>query len=393
MQCKWGGRIVTNPAAKFCPSCGRPLASVEPQKENENTEVTDPSQEKNTQQDTFQPAPQTKAAFNQDMSSRWDTYRNPNQWLKWVALGVGVLAVAVGVFVLFTVANLKGVSPSDLFKGDSLTDDFSGSVYDHDVTLPQSTSSRNEIQEDPPAQEAQSESTEQEPAVIVGEDQVIFHNARPNASLTIDGKQVDFQYSGQDIVLARSQLPDVAQVRIVAPTQSGWETAAVWFNYRYGNELTFGDEADYGSYTPCTQDGKAQPSTKVIDVLTWAYYRGFLQSINEQSLDYMAYSSASNTQEQSRNVFSDLNSQNIYDMGDYSAVCDPNSISYTSNDRVIYNASFRCIYTDRKGGESKETTNHRTIELIWEDGIWKVNDIAFLSNDDFAARRYADLTQ
>ena len=38
-------------------------------------------------------------------------------------------------------------------------------------------------------------------------------------------------------------------------------------------------------------------------------------------------------------------------------------------------------------------SNHRTICMVWQDGMWQVDDIAFLSDDDFAAHKYADLNK
>ena len=143
-------------------------------------------------------------------------------------------------------------------------------------------------------------------------------------------------------------------------------------------------------HVSCDADGKAEPSEKVVDVLTWAYYDGFLRCINDQTLSYMAFSTATNTSDQSENVFSDANSKNIYDVDDFTAVCDPESILYQDG-KVIYNAYFRSTCTRRSTGDSKQVENHRTIELVWEDGVWKVNRIAFLSEDDFNARNYAQL--
>ena len=42
---------------------------------------------------------------------------------------------------------------------------------------------------------------------------------------------------------------------------------------------------------------------------------------------------------------------------------------------------------------SMEESNHRTICMVWQDGMWQVDDIAFLSDDDFAAHKYADLNK
>ncbi|WP_294452132.1 hypothetical protein, partial [uncultured Gemmiger sp.] len=66
------------------------------------------------------------------------------------------------------------------------------------------------------------------------------------------------------------------------------------------------------------------------------------------------------------------------------------SIQY-SDGLVRYNGSFVTYATNRQTGLEKEISNHRTIELVWEDGMWKVNRMAFLSDEDFSAGRYAQL--
>ena len=364
MECKWCGKSITNPNARFCPGCGKPLDSATP------VYGTSSSPKKNG------PAPKMRRTAD------WDSYSNPNGWLKWLVLGIVVLVVAIGGLILLNVTTLKGDGLWEALTRQESSTQLPDTVYSNETPTQGQKDLAVSAQETPqPAAATEAEST--------GE-QVVLHNGRSDAMVTVDGRQVQVSYSGQDILIPRSSLPDVAQVRVVAPTENGWETAAVWYNYRYGNELTLGDGADYGAYQACEQDGLAQPSAKVVDVLTWAYYRGFLQAINDQSLDPMVYSTQSNTNDQTRYVFSDANRQNTYDLGDFSAVSEPQSIQYDSG-RVVYNASFRTICTDRSTGDRQEIYNHRTIELCWEDGVWKVNRIAFLSDEDFAAGRYADL--
>ena len=77
-------------------------------------------------------------------------------------------------------------------------------------------------------------------------------------------------------------------------------------------------------------------------------------------------------------------------MSNYQAVCSQPTIEY-SNGLVRYNGSFVTYATNRETGLQKEIANHRTIELVWQNGMWMVNRMAFLSDDDFNAGRYAAL--
>lgn len=224
------------------------------------------------------------------------------------------------------------------------------------------------------------------PAAAVATDtQVVLRNAAANGTITVDGKAVDFAYVGNDAVIPRSSLSDVCQVRIVADNgNGGYQTAAVWYNKDYGNELTFG--ADYGAYTDCDATGLAKPGDKVVDVLTWAFYRSFQEAINEGNSSLLCYSTADNSTlcaAEIRNY-----TGNTYDLGNFQAVSDPASIKYTDG-QVIYNGHFVANYTD--SGSSYTADHHRTLRLVWEDGIWKVDAFSLLPDGAYSSTTYAPL--
>lgn len=221
--------------------------------------------------------------------------------------------------------------------------------------------------------------------------QVLFRNVPASAILTVDGRTISFSSIGDDAVVSRDVLPDLCVVRAIVPQEDGsYQTAAAWYNYRYGNDLTLGDPDQYGAYTDCDETGLCEPSYKIVDVLTWAYYTGYLNCINNQTMLYMAYSTQTNNDVQQDYVFSEANAQNEYDLSNYQAVCSQPTIEY-SNGLVRYNGSFVSYATNRETGLQREISNHRTIELVWQDGMWMVNRMAFLSDDDFNAGRYAAL--
>lgn len=224
------------------------------------------------------------------------------------------------------------------------------------------------------------------PAAAVATDtQVVLRNAAANGTITVDGKAVDFEYVGNDAVIPRSSLSDVCQVRIVADNgNGGYKTAAVWYNKDYGNELTFG--ADYGAYTDCDATGLAKPGDKVVDVLTWAFYRSFQEAINEGNSSLLRYSTADNSTRCAAEIRNYTG--NTYDLGNFQAVSDPASIKYTDG-QVIYNGHFVANYTD--SGSSYTADHHRTLRLVWEDGIWKVDAFTLLPDGAYSATTYATL--
>lgn len=224
---------------------------------------------------------------------------------------------------------------------------------------------------------------------VASDTQVVLRNAAAEAVITVDGNPVEFSYAGNDAVLSRELLPDVCVVRIIAPTDDGWETAAVWYDAQNGNDLTLGDENGYGAYVPCDESGKAEPSFSFLQQLTRIYYLSFLQSINEQDSSLLRYTTQQNLSRQEESIYGPSNAKNLYDPENFTADCEPSTVLYQDG-QVVYNASFVCYPTNRTTGSTKMISNHRTIRLVWESGMWKVDLAAFLSNADFAAGHYAD---
>lgn len=225
---------------------------------------------------------------------------------------------------------------------------------------------------------------------VASDTQVVLRNAAPDGIITVDGVPVDFTYVGSDAVIPRSALSDVCQVRIVAPAGDGtYQTAAVWYNQAYGNDLVFG--ADYGAYVPCDETGRAKPGDKMVDVLTWAFYRGFLNTINTMDQNSMEYSTATNTQRCMQEISGYF--AYSYDLSDFTAVCDPTSIQYNETDgTVIYNGHFVSHHADRGTNENPDSADvYRTLRLVWQDGIWKVDAFMRLDHDSFNAGQYAAL--
>jgi len=223
------------------------------------------------------------------------------------------------------------------------------------------------------------------------ETQVVFRNIPADATLTADGVAVEFTYVGNDAVVARDALKDVCVVRAIAPAEDGaCQTAAVWYNYRYGNDMTLGNESDYGAYEECRSDGLNIPGDKVVDVLTWAYQTGYMSAVNDKTVGYLVYSTQSNTDRQRQGMTEEINAGFVYDLDNYQAVCSTPTIQYKDG-RLRYNATIVTYITDQATGEPLELSNHYTIELLWEDGMWKVNRTAWLSDADFEAGRYAAL--
>lgn len=370
--CTKCGQPIPDDNQKFCSNCGAPLSPA-------------------AGQPAGQPAPGAPA---QGAGNPLSGLPNPLAGLSDQNKKIVILvAVLVACALLGTLIRVIGNRPQDT----SPTTSASTSTTQDESQTPDSTAAEDGAgaasgtqDGDPwtdgvaPAQPNETQRAE------ASDTQVVFRNVPAEATLTVDGKAIQFTSVGEDAVVSRDALPDVCIVRAIVAKEGGYQTAAAWYNYRYGNDLTLGDPAQYGAYTDCAEDGLCEPSYKVVDVLTWAYYTGYLNCINNQTMAYMAYSTQANTNDQQSHVFSEDNAKNEYNLGNYQAVCEESSIQY-SDGLVRYNGSFVTYATNRQTGLEKEISNHRTIELVWEDGMWKVNRMAFLSDEDFSAGRYAQL--
>ena len=58
-------------------------------------------------------------------------------------------------------------------------------------------------------------------------------------------------------------------------------------------------------------------------MLTWAYYLGYLNSINAQDVGQMTYSTADNSLAQTSGIYDPENANYQYDTGNFTAVCEP----------------------------------------------------------------------
>lgn len=130
----------------------------------------------------------------------------------------------------------------------------------------------------------------------------------------------------------------------------------------------------YGPFVSGCEDGFANvPSTGMVNVLTWAYYWSYLNSINNQNVQ-LYYSTAANTEIEGERCLSELNSQNTYDINDFRAIYDDSeSIQYGSDGHVTYRAYFWSKRTRRNTQEEATIERRCRMDVVWEDGMWKVN--------------------
>ena len=218
---------------------------------------------------------------------------------------------------------------------------------------------------------------------------MVLHGVPDGATITINGQNAAATVQNGDAALSKTALGDAAQLRVIANQGGNWRAAAIWYTADQGSEITLSDSNFLYSGS---EDGYLEPDDAFLENVALNYYKAFLNAVNDHDLSEMRFSTARNTDEQSSHVFSDLNAGNTYDTSTASCTLDDSSITWGTYSLTV-NVSYMCVREDRDTAVREINSNHRTICMVWQDGMWQVDDIAFLSDDDFAARKYADLNK
>lgn len=240
-----------------------------------------------------------------------------------------------------------------------------------------------------PAPAATAAPTAAPQAVAATADSVVLHGVPDGATITINGQNAAATVQNGDAALSKTALGDAAQLRVIVNQDGNWRAAAVWYTADQGSEITLSD-SDF-KYSG-SEDGYMDPDDAYLENVALNYYKAFLNAVNDHDLSEMRFSTARNTDEQSSHVFSDLNAGNTYDTSTASCTLDGSSLTWGTYSLTV-NVSYMCVREDRDTGVREINSNHRTIYMVWQDGMWQVDDIAFLSDDDFAAHKYADLNK
>ena len=240
-----------------------------------------------------------------------------------------------------------------------------------------------------PAPAATAAPTTEPQAVAATADSVVLHGVPDGATITINGQNAAATVQNGDAALSKTALGDAAQLRVIVNQGGNWCAAAIWYTTDQGSEITLSDSDFLYSGS---EDGYLEPDDAFLENVALNYYKAFLNAVNDHDLSEMRFSTARNTDEQSSHVFSDLNAGNTYDTSTASCTLDGSSITW-GTDSLTVNVSYMCVREDRDTAVREINSNHRTICMVWQDGMWQVDDIAFLSDDDFAAHKYADLNK
>ncbi len=240
--------------------------------------------------------------------------------------------------------------------------------------------------DDVPASEPVSE-PEPDPVVTDG---VCFTDIPEGALVTVDGQIAARDVSGGEVYIPQDMLStEASQVRVIVKNDSDYQSATMW----YSGDPDSVYSVDSSSYQNSTSDGFNLPDDDFLVRFAWEYYRSFLRAIMHDSIDDLMFATSKNLDEQSYYVHSTENHKNIWDIDSASVTLDPSSVQFDNyGQRILMNVSYEAYRTNRYTNETVLNSNHRTIEMVWEDGTWKVNRIRFLSDADYNSGRYAELS-
>lgn len=388
MYCGKCGHKIENPNAHFCPKCGAQLPKIAAPAAQPQADATAPPPQtpSATAQIPVPPRPVPSAEAQPPIQpAPAKKHRLP------VVLLILLLLVVAGAAAWF----LLGM---DVDKVKTMLPFLSKESTQASVDLPEV---------DEPLLPATAETSEQAVAAtatpqptatplptatpapekaVASDTQTVLRGIPEDASITANGIGIPFTLVGKDAVIDSSLLPVPCQLRVTAQKDDGiYSSAVCFFTEDSSNDLDFSTL----SWQDSTSDGFSTPTAGTMLSLATDYYEGFLKAINAQSLDPLVYSTADNTADQSEHVFSDLNNQSVWDTETFTCQIDESSLT-TNNDIALFNVTYSAYRTRDEDGETVSNTNHRTIRARWDGSMWKVDAIAFLSDADFAAHKYAD---
>ena len=133
-----------------------------------------------------------------------------------------------------------------------------------------------------------------------------------------------------------------------------------------------------------------------LTMLMTAYYRQYLQAINEQDTSLMCEVTDSYREAIVDRISSDANQSNYYDPSQFQIEISDGAIQYADdfwdNDHatIRFNMKVDFVAQDRRTQVTTPMTNYQTILLLWDNGMWKVDQSQFISVDEYNGNQFAE---
>lgn len=95
-------------------------------------------------------------------------------------------------------------------------------------------------------------------------------------------------------------------------------------------------------------------------------------------------------------VTSDANRKNYYDPAQFQIEISDGAIRYggdfweNENATLYFNMKVDFVTQDRDTQQTESMTNYQTVLMRWEDGMWKVDNSDFITQDEYNGNTFAD---
>lgn len=155
-----------------------------------------------------------------------------------------------------------------------------------------------------------------------------------------------------------------------------------------GGEEGGGDSSSSGS---SAQDIASAVSVDQANSLLVSFYQSYLNSINSSDISLLKTATSTARTEVERRMGLSGNKDNNFEY--VSAVVDGQSLTASESNGVAvitFNATFSYKYWPRDNSKPAEAgSNYQTVQMIYENGEWKVNRFSIINKADFDAHKLA----
>lgn len=210
---------------------------------------------------------------------------------------------------------------------------------------------------------------------------VITVNGQPvQAALYIDGSAaIEKSAVTQECTVLRCTYPDENGYRSGSAVVNPGDTSATFVGTAISDET-----------------GKGQADGEELTMLMNAYYAKYLQAINEQDTSVLCMITDTYREEILSRVTSDANRKNYYDPAQFQIEISDGAIRYggdfweNENATLYFNMKVDFVTQDRETQQTESMTNYQTVLMRWEDGMWKVDNSDFITQDEYNGNTFAD---
>lgn len=210
-------------------------------------------------------------------------------------------------------------------------------------------------------------------------------------TITVNGQVVPaaIYIDGTSAIEQSSITQEDTVIRYIFPDENGYRSGSAVVNP--GDTETF-----FTGNAISDETGKGQADSEELGMLVKAYYEKYLQAINEQDTSVMCLITDEYRDEIVSRVTSDANKKNIYDPTQLQIEISDGAIRYSGdfweNDAatLCFNMKVDFVKQDRETQQIESMTNYQTVLMRWDNGMWKVADSDFITQDEYNGNVFAD---